>query len=180
MPVAKKQYNKKTKQITLAEFRAWLEGVEELQPKSWVPDATQWKLIRNKIKCIIEPEPERVEVPVAPSLERVQQFQTGMIPSAPTSPPPQPSRVRVPVPEPSLQPGGWESVGLGDPNVPTGPTGPSALDGVDKPAAIPTPPAQSGMPAGAVPMQTPNGTVTPGTKTPDIDTSNGTFESQFS
>lgn len=45
------------KEITLAEFRAWLEGVEELQTKSWSPDAKQWKLIRAKIKTITVEQP---------------------------------------------------------------------------------------------------------------------------
>lgn len=44
---------KPQKDITLAEFKAWLEGVEELQPASWAPDKEQWKLIRNKINCIV-------------------------------------------------------------------------------------------------------------------------------
>lgn len=50
---------KKNKEVTLVEFKAWLEGVEELQPKNWCPDATQWKLIRNKIKNIIVEEPQQ-------------------------------------------------------------------------------------------------------------------------
>lgn len=52
---------KKNKDITLAEFKAWLEGVEELQAKDWAPDKTQWKRIRSKINCIVEPEPRYVE-----------------------------------------------------------------------------------------------------------------------
>lgn len=175
MPTAKKQYNRKTKKITLAEFRAWLEGVEELQPKSWVPDAAQWKLIRNKIKCIVEPEPEQGEPPVTSALEQMQRSPNTPLPPAP------PARRRVPVPEPTPQPGGWESIGLGGPDVPRGPTGPSALDGLDSKPATPPPPGPPGkLPTSSVPLQSPDGTVTPGTKTPDIDTSDGTFESQFS
>lgn len=45
---------KNNKKITLAEFRAWLEGVEELQPRGWTPDSTQWKRIRDKINSIEE------------------------------------------------------------------------------------------------------------------------------
>lgn len=46
--------NKKTgkKTISLVEFKAWLDGVEELHDSKWCPDAAQWKLIRNKIKSI--------------------------------------------------------------------------------------------------------------------------------
>ena len=57
-------YKAKNKNVTLQEFQAWLEGVEELQAKDWSPDATQWKLIRNKIKNIVIPEPVVVETPV--------------------------------------------------------------------------------------------------------------------
>lgn len=45
-------YKAKTKRISLLEFRAWLEGVEELQPKDWAPNLEQWKLIRAKIDAI--------------------------------------------------------------------------------------------------------------------------------
>ena len=46
------------KKQTLAEFRAWLDGIEELQPETWAPDATQWALIREKINNITEPKPD--------------------------------------------------------------------------------------------------------------------------
>lgn len=38
--------------VTLSEFRAWLSGVEEMQPAGWAPDAAQWKKIRDKIATI--------------------------------------------------------------------------------------------------------------------------------
>lgn len=44
----------KRKRVTLNEFKAWLEGVEELQDATWTPSATQWKLIRAKIDNIKE------------------------------------------------------------------------------------------------------------------------------
>ena len=44
------------KKVTLAEFHAWLEGVEEMHTDDWCPDANQWKVIRNKIKTIKEDE----------------------------------------------------------------------------------------------------------------------------
>lgn len=43
---------KKTKTISLLEFQAWLEGIEECQPKGWAPDSKQWKVIRNKFKTV--------------------------------------------------------------------------------------------------------------------------------
>ena len=57
-------YKAKNKEVSLLEFQAWLEGVEELQAKDWSPDSTQWKLIRNKIKNIIIPEPVVAETPM--------------------------------------------------------------------------------------------------------------------
>jgi len=47
---------KRVKKQTLAEFRAWLSGVEELQPEDWAPNATQWKTIREKMDHISEPK----------------------------------------------------------------------------------------------------------------------------
>jgi hypothetical protein len=55
-------YKAKNKRISLLEFRAWLQGVEELQPKDWFPNLEQWRLIRAKIDAVgakegsVEPE----------------------------------------------------------------------------------------------------------------------------
>ncbi|MGI0076381.1 MAG: hypothetical protein ACREAU_03130 [Nitrosopumilaceae archaeon] len=57
---------KNNKQISLAEFRAWLEGVEELQPARWSPNSNQWKLIRQKIDCIQAPAPITVQQTTPP------------------------------------------------------------------------------------------------------------------
>ena len=38
--------------ITIKEFRMWLEGVEEMQDDSWVPDSKQWARIRSKINSV--------------------------------------------------------------------------------------------------------------------------------
>lgn len=56
---------KRTKKQTLAEFRAWLSGVEELQPDDWAPTPEQWKLIRDKIDGIAEPKPPKPAPAVA-------------------------------------------------------------------------------------------------------------------
>jgi hypothetical protein len=45
---------KRKQKQTLREFRAWLQGVEELQAENWAPNRDQWKLIRDKIDGIIE------------------------------------------------------------------------------------------------------------------------------
>ncbi len=50
----KKTYGKKKAGLTLGEFKAWLSGVEEMQPRGWVPDAAQWKTIRSKFEDIVE------------------------------------------------------------------------------------------------------------------------------
>lgn len=64
---------KQQKEISLVEFRAWLEGIEELVPRGWVPDASQWKLIRNKIDCITETKEKEVIYQQAPDRQQVQQ-----------------------------------------------------------------------------------------------------------
>jgi len=43
---------KKEKKITLEQFRAWLEGVEEMQEDAWAPDVRQWAKIRRRIDNI--------------------------------------------------------------------------------------------------------------------------------
>ena len=35
--------------ISLNDFKAWLQGVEDMQDDGWVPSAVQWKKIRMKI-----------------------------------------------------------------------------------------------------------------------------------
>ena len=54
-----------TKAKTYPEFMAWLEGVESMQPEEWVPNAEQWKLIREMLdKLKIEPKVITKEVQV--------------------------------------------------------------------------------------------------------------------
>ena len=55
--MAAKKTMRKQKKVNLAEFKAWLEGVEELQPEGWSPSKEQWVLIRAKINAITEPAP---------------------------------------------------------------------------------------------------------------------------
>jgi hypothetical protein len=68
----RKARQKKT--ITLAEFTAWLEGVEEMQPTDWTPDAPQWKLIKTKLKAIV---PDEVQVQAPPVHAQHQPQQGG-------------------------------------------------------------------------------------------------------
>ena len=61
---------------TVAEFRAWIEGIEEMQEASWHPSAAQWKKIRTRIDTIQEEavglmtglhSSTNLHVPMAPS-----------------------------------------------------------------------------------------------------------------
>lgn len=38
-----------SKKLTVNDFKMWLGGVEEMQTEDWIPDARQWKRIREKI-----------------------------------------------------------------------------------------------------------------------------------
>jgi hypothetical protein len=62
-----KKAPKITKQMTLQEFKAWLEGIEEVQPANWHPTIEQWKLIRDRIEHI------KIEQVQQPQVQYVQQ-----------------------------------------------------------------------------------------------------------
>ena len=49
---------KKVEPQTLNEFKAWLEGVEELQDANWSPNRSQWLKIRARIDNIMDDYPE--------------------------------------------------------------------------------------------------------------------------
>lgn len=87
----KKTANKK--KITVQEFKAWLEGVEEMQPEGWHPTKEQWEIIREKIKLIVDTPPQTKEtkrsVPPPPP---------GFHPAPVPPPPPQ-----QPLPTPAIQ-----------------------------------------------------------------------------
>ena len=97
--MAAKRAPRTKKTVTLTEFNAWLEGVEELQEKDWVPTASQWKLIRTKIKSIVAEEPVVQQV--------VQQAPTFNQPHQQTVHPPvqaQPSSLPAGIPPMPLPP----------------------------------------------------------------------------
>lgn len=87
----------KRKRITLSEFRAWLQGVEELQTAGWSPNAEQWKLIRDKIDAIVESKMQVVEQQVhvpnngpRPQFQQQPHYQpqySGPVPFIPPPPP---------------------------------------------------------------------------------------------
>jgi len=123
----------KRKRVTLNEFRAWLEGVEELQVKGWTPSAAQWALIRAKIDNITIPKPVEHPQPIQVAAPMMQAPHTN---------------------EQPLPPG-----------------------------MVP-PPVMGGVPSGQVTMSpeaTAMMTTTPGGKsvTPNIDTADGNYQSNF-
>lgn len=40
--------------LSLAEFKAWLAGVSDMQPATWSPDKQQWEKIKSQIDRIQE------------------------------------------------------------------------------------------------------------------------------
>lgn len=50
------------KKLSLNEFRAWLSGVEEMQPEDWTPNANQWRTIRSKIEEVIDVPAQRQRI----------------------------------------------------------------------------------------------------------------------
>lgn len=77
------------KKLSLNEFRAWLSGVEEMQPENWTPDSGQWRIIRSKIEEVIEPtvQPTRRYVDERDSYDEVPRTVRAAGPSAFQSPP---------------------------------------------------------------------------------------------
>jgi hypothetical protein len=106
--MARKRTPRTKKTVTLAEFTAWLEGVEELQEKDWVPTAPQWKLIRTKIKSIVSDDPVIQQV--------VQHVPTFNQPQNTNQPSQQPSNLPAGIPPMPLPPSSipMGSVELGD------------------------------------------------------------------
>lgn len=53
--------------IDIETFKAWLQGVEDMQDAGWIPSAEQWKKIRAKINMIVvELEPVVYNAPHVP------------------------------------------------------------------------------------------------------------------
>lgn len=148
----RKKTTKKPKPVTLSEFKAWLEGVEELQPEGWHPDASQWELVRDKMLSIIEPEYDAVPVPKQ---------------QAPVHTNPQPAPVQP-----------YNEVVEDMPQIIPGPPMQSSALPMDvEPANISMTPAAKAMLSGRPLPGTPgpDGKV----KTPNIDTSNGSYTTSF-
>lgn len=56
------------KKISFQEFKAWLQGVEEMQDEGWTPTAVQWKKIKDKLEqidfSITRPTQQSYEQPI--------------------------------------------------------------------------------------------------------------------
>jgi hypothetical protein len=145
---------KKTKKkITLSEFKAWLEGADDFHGKDWAPTKEQWKMIRERIDSIVEPEPEIREVVKEVPSQQPQQ-------ARPPMPPPPKEVPELPpnIPPPPPVPGG----------VPVGEVIKGSALPVDSGPAVPTPMPQPS-------TEAPGGRST----TPNIDTSDGKYKSGF-
>jgi hypothetical protein len=150
-----KPRKKAVKKYTLGEFKAWLEGVEEIQPDDWHPDLTQWRMIREKIAAIVEPPKKPSRPPPAAMPPRV-------------TPPPQ---APVMQPPPQLHPSNLSAI--------TGDTGAPIGDVDMTPAAKAA--MQGKLPASATAQPNMAGADTSNrVKTPNIDTMDGSYDSSFS
>lgn len=98
------------KKISVEQFRAWLEGVEEMQPDGWTPNDEQWKRIRQKIDMIEEEVvvEERIVSQQSYAPPPQQQQRPNNPPPAPAGGPPvqstltpEPASIASPRPQPS-------------------------------------------------------------------------------
>lgn len=135
--------DKQNKQITVKEFKMWLQGVEEMQDDDWTPTAVQWKRIREKINQIAD-----------------------------TAPAPTPVTYRGPAEAPAMP---FPAPGAAPPMPPSGMS--AAPSSLQLPPNMPAAPRTAVTPGG-LPVSLAS---QPGAKvkTPDIDTSNGNYNSQF-
>ena len=137
--------------ISTKEFKMWLQGVEEMQTEEWVPDARQWKLIRAKIELI-------ENTPAVPAVYRDNPRATGGLPPGAELVFP-PMNTAAPAPR-----------GAGAVPLPSGlhvaAGAPAAPRNVTTPSGVPVSMESTGRPN--VPV-----------KTPDVDTSDGNYNSQF-
>lgn len=59
----------KDQNITVAEFKQWLSGVEDMQQAGWIPSEEQWKKIRAKILALSDEVFEEQSAPVQPAYQ---------------------------------------------------------------------------------------------------------------
>jgi hypothetical protein len=167
-----------TNKITISEFKSWLEGITDLQGDDWSPDAKQWVKIKTKLFSI-----EGFDVPVARQITMLVERALSQIRwqnFTPQQPANYDWRQEQPIGGPAnAPPAGQPNPGqplalpVGQPPVMT--PGGSSLTG----ASAATPPLT--LPPGSRigNMDPTNAVKIEGIKTPDVDTSGGTYKSQF-
>lgn len=70
--------------VSVNEFKNWLEGVLDMMPKDWVPDAEQWGKVRNKIDQL-DDSPVIEVVPVVEPVPAKVKLDAAAVPQAPAA-----------------------------------------------------------------------------------------------
>lgn len=151
--------SKDTDKLTIHQFKAWLEGVEEMQEEGWTPSPAQWEKIRSKIAILCENiEQQQAAAPQVPAVPMASFAQpAAQIQSAPPQ-------------FPAHNPRPLDNI---NPNAVTQQS--SLTEEVVQRQRAPAQPRQA--PA----MQSPNNSSSgePQIVTPNIDTSDGNYKSGF-
>jgi hypothetical protein len=71
------------KMISIREFKMWLQGVEEMQDANWIPNATQWAKIREKINTIADVAPEQPLPPLRLATQPAVPVEAPRVPAGP-------------------------------------------------------------------------------------------------
>jgi hypothetical protein len=156
--------------ITISEFKAWLEGITDLQGEEWSPNPEQWKKIKSKLFSIEGfdlPVERQITIIVERALGKVR-WQNFVPPAA------QPQQLW----QPPVQP-------IDANGVPIQPAQPASLPPIIPPTSsslggIGAPPSGTpipGVPGAAQGNLDPNKAIRiEPAKTPDIDTSGGGYK----
>lgn len=154
--------------ITISEFKAWLEGITDLQGDDWSPNPQQWVKIKTKLLSI-----EGFDLPVERQITVLVERALSKIRWQNFAPPANYDWRQMNEVPPGVPAAGQPGAGGGQP--PAMPPGGSSLTGV----SAATPPLT--LPTGArIGNLDPNNAVKiEGIKTPDVDTSGGTYKSHF-
>lgn len=117
---------KKVKKQTLAEFQAWLEGVEEISGSDWVPSKEQWTMIRTRINNISDEPVHIVTEAVSGNIANPNNPYPQVQPRAPgATPPPSEFIPQAPAPPSSFDRAGMAPGGAPpQAGIPPGPAGP--------------------------------------------------------
>jgi hypothetical protein len=148
---------KLAKNMTISQFKAWLQGIVEFQQAEWVPNKEQWDTIYQKIQTL-EDEPQVPKV-----IERVV-HNAAPLPSGTDM------ALGRPVPAPSAMPAPAAPVPVDRPLVQMA-LNPAARPVIQKTGAEAVVGEVNGSPVVSSGLSV---------KTPNIDTSKGDYESGFS